>query len=161
MSWDFAFKGESDSDYVVGQVWARRKSEYFLLDQVRFQGDFVKTLDEFQRLCNKWPQVGTKIIEDAANGPAIHAMLRKSISGIIPVKAKDSKLARVSAISPLIESGNVWIPSQSNWREDFLHECAMFPRGANDDMVDAMSQALVRFEKSRRQGIRYIMYEIV
>ncbi len=93
--------------------------------------------------------------------PAIHSMSSKSIPGIIPVKAKDSKLASVSAVSPLIESGNVCIPANASWKDDCVHECALFPRGVNDDQVDAMSQALVRFEKTRRQTIKYIMYEIV
>jgi predicted phage terminase large subunit-like protein len=163
-SWDFSFKGEkgaNGSDFVVGQVWGRRKQEYFLLDQVRAQADFVKTLEMFTRLCDKWPRVNSHIVEEKANGAAIVASLRQRIAGIIPVSPKDSKEARVSAVSPLIESGNVYIPEVAQWKEEFLFEMSLFPKGKNDDMVDSMSQALLRFEKTRKREMRFVLHEII
>jgi predicted phage terminase large subunit-like protein len=160
-SWDFTFKGTKDSDFVVGQVWARKKQEYFLLDQVRQQADFVQTLAMFTRLLAKWPQVRQHVVEAKANGEAIISSLRQSVAGIIPVSPKDSKEARVSAVSPIIESGNIYIPADAKWKEDFLHEAALFPKGKNDDMVDSMSQAILRFEKTRKHQMRFVTHEIV
>jgi phage terminase large subunit-like protein len=31
------------------------------------------------------------------------------------------------------------------WVNDFIEECAAFPNGAHDDQVDAMTQALLRW----------------
>ena len=79
ISWDFAFKGNKDSDYVVGQVWGRKGSKCYLLDQVRKKMDFVKTLDAVVALCNRWPQVTAKVFEAKANGDAIISALRGKI----------------------------------------------------------------------------------
>jgi len=161
ISSDFTFKNLATSDYVVMQAWGRKGANYFLLDQVRGQWDFVQTKDQFVKFVNRWPQITTKLLEDSANGPAILSSLRDSISGIIAIKSKDSKVARLSAVSPMIESGNVYIPEDASWKEAFLHEMAMFPKGVHDDMVDALSQALIRLEKTRTTGIIYIQHEII
>ena len=57
------------------------------------------------------------------------------------------KVARAAAVSPLIEAGNVYLPhpQYAPWVSDFIEECAAFPNGAHDDQVDAMTQALIRW----------------
>lgn len=52
-----------------------------------------------------------------------------------------------AAVSPLIEAGNVYLPHPlyAPWVNDFIEECAAFPNGAHDDQVDAMTQALLRW----------------
>jgi len=92
----------------------------------------------------KWPQAHAKLVEDKANGPAVMQMLRNRITGMIPVEPRGSKIARVQAVSPHIESGNVYIPLNAEWTKDFIDECVSFPNGAHDDMVDSMTQALDR-----------------
>jgi phage terminase large subunit-like protein len=41
----------------------------------------------------------------------------------------------------------VWAP-ETEWAEELIEECAAFPNGDNDDMVDSTTQAMMRF----RQG---------
>ena len=41
-----------------------------------------------------------------------------------------------------IEAGQVFVPEQASWLEDYLHELMMFPAGRYDDQVDSTSQAL-------------------
>jgi phage terminase large subunit-like protein len=69
-------------------------------------------------------------------------MLRKKVSGIIPVNPQGGKIARVNAISDYIQAGNVWLPKNEPWVEEFIEEWAAFPKGKHDDDVDAASQAL-------------------
>jgi phage terminase large subunit-like protein len=38
----------------------------------------------------------------------------------------------------------VWAPDRE-WAEALVEECAAFPNGDNDDMVDSTTQALMRF----------------
>lgn len=148
MSWDLAFKDTQDSDYVVGQVWARRGVDAYLLEQVRGQWDFVETCNQFEQLVARWPQALLKIVEDKANGPAVIASLRNRVGGIVPEEPQGSKEARASAVAPLVEAGNVWLPQSSlpgcAWVGDLIEECAGFPTATNDDQVDALSQALNR-----------------
>jgi hypothetical protein len=39
---------------------------------------------------------------------------------------------------------NVFLPSNAEFTQDFVEQCAAFPNGKHDDMVDQMSQALAR-----------------
>lgn len=145
MSWDMAFKDTKSSDFVVGQVWARKGARAFLLDQVRARLSFTDTLAAFTRLSAKWPEAHAKLVEDKANGTAVIDSLTTEIPGIVAVTPHESKYARASAISPFVEAGNVWLPEQSVALfdvEGFIDECAAFPNGTHDDQVDALSQAL-------------------
>ena len=149
-SWDCSFK-ETGNSYVVGQVWGIKGPNKYLLDQFRERTDFPGTLRAIRQMTDKWPQARTKLIEDAANGPAVIATLKREISGIIPVRAAGSKEARLHAVVPEIEAGNVYLPEGAPWVRDFIEEFVSFPNGANDDQVDAATQALTRLTEGRRR----------
>lgn len=147
-SWDMAFRETKGGSFVVGQVWASIGADRYLLDQVRFRGDFPKTIQMVRALTVKWPQAKLRLIENKANGPAIVASLRHELSGLVEINPIGGKLARASAVSAQIESGNVYLPDPefNPWVYDFIEECASFPHGSHDDQVDAMSQALARLD---------------
>jgi predicted phage terminase large subunit-like protein len=151
-SWDMSFKDSENSDYVVGQVWGRIGANKYLLDQVRKKLNFPDTLKAVIDLSNKWPKARRKLIEDKANGTAIIASLSDKISGIVPISPTESKLSRMSAICPQIESGNVYLPDSilKTWVDDFLDEILRFPKGKHDDQCDCLSQALIELDKSIR-----------
>jgi len=145
-SWDLTFKDTDGSDYVAGQVWARRGAEVFLLDQVHARMNFPDTLRAVRQLSAKWPQALLKLVEDKANGPAVIAALAGSVPGIVPEEPQGGKEARAAAVSPIVEARQAWLPSPelAPWVAGFVDECAGFPTAAHDDQVDAMSQALNR-----------------
>lgn len=153
-SWDLTFKDGAANDFVVGQVWGKKGGNVYLLDQVRARLDFPATKRAIASLSKKWPAALTKLIEDKANGPAIIAEMKADVTGIIAVKVKDSKEERAAAVSPSIESGNVFLPSPdlAPWIHDFLEEASVFPMGAHDDQVDAMTQALARLLGKKGRG---------
>ena len=74
-------------------------------------------------------------------------MLSNEIAGLLPVNPEGGKIARASAVSPLIEAGNVLLPHPQlfPWVNDFIEECVQFPNGAHDDQVDAMTQIILRW----------------
>lgn len=162
-SWDMAFKDTEHADFVVGQVWGRIGADVYLLDQVRGRMDFPATLDAVKALSAKWPQALLKLVEDKANGTAVIAMLSRTIPGIVPVEPDGGKEARAAAVSPIVESRNVWLPDPAieadldadpsandaapwpyAWVSDFIEEAAGFPTASHDDQVDAMTQGLNR-----------------
>jgi len=149
-SWDMSFKDRPTSDYVVGQVWGVKKGDRFLLDQVRDQMDMPATKEAVKNLSRRWPKAAAKLIEDKANGPAVIQELQHELSGLIQVNPEGGKIARAHAVSPQIESGNVYLPHPAiaPWVEVFLEEVVAFPNGRNDDQVDAMTQALNRLRGS-------------
>jgi predicted phage terminase large subunit-like protein len=146
-SWDCAFKDLETSDYVVGQVWGRTGANLILIDQIRDRMDCPTTVRAVRQLSATWPQCLAKLIEDKANGSAVIQMLAHEIPGILPVNPEGGKVARAAAISPLIEAGNVYLPHPqlAPWVNGLIEECAAFPNGAHDDQVDAMTQALLRW----------------
>ena len=145
-SWDMAFKDLATSDYVVGQVWGAIRADRFLLDQRRARMDMVSTKNAVREMCQRWPRTGAKLIEDKANGPAVIQELRHEVTGLVEVTPEGGKLARAHAVSPQVESGNIYLPHPAiaSWVEAFIEEAASFPNGRNDDQVDAMTQALNR-----------------
>jgi predicted phage terminase large subunit-like protein len=149
-SWDMTFKDAGTSDFVVGQVWARAGERYYLLDQVRERLDFPGTIRAVMNLSYRWPEAKLKLVEDKANGPAVISMLKRELSGLVPVEPQGSKEARAYAVSALVESGNVFLPARASWLDDFIAESASFPNGRHDDQIDAMTQALNRL--SHRKG---------
>ena len=145
-SWDMSFKDTDGSDYVVGAVWGSSGANRYLLHLVRGRWGFPETLRAVREMTAKYPEATMKLIEDKANGPAVIAMLRKEIPGLIAVNPEGGKIVRAQAISPYVEAGNVHLPhpSLAPWVEGFIEECAAFPHGRYDDQVDQMTQALVR-----------------
>lgn len=145
-SWDMTFKDTAGTDYVVGQVWLRRGIDCWLLDQVRDRMSFTATCAAFKTLTARWPQALLKLVEDKANGPAVISALGRQVPGIVAEEPHGSKVARASAVTPLVEAANVHLPDPeiAPWVGDLVEEAAAFPNGAHDDQVDALSQALTR-----------------
>lgn len=144
-SWDFAAKDTKDGSYNVGQVWASRGADKYLVDQVRFRGAFNEAANALRAFRAKWPQCRAILIEDKANGSPLLNMLQQEIGGMIATNpGKRGKAERAEAVSPFIEAGNIWVPSDAPWVSDFMAEVQSFPNGAHDDQVDTASQALER-----------------
>lgn len=148
-SWDATFKDTASSDYVVGQRWARIGANRYLLAQSRDRRSFTNTIAEMMDFAGRglgFEVTHEHLVEDKANGPAIIDSLRDKISGLKPVNPRGSKEARARAITPEIESGNVYLPlpdqGEFKWVNDFLNEARTFPTGEHDDQIDAATQAL-------------------
>ena len=150
-SWDMTFKEGAANDFVVGQVWGRKGSDYYLLEQVRGRWGFTDTIEQFKLLSKRYPQALRKLIEDKANGPAVIDMLKHEIPGIVPVTPDGTKTARAHAVTALFEAGNVYIPSPEvfQWVKEYIAELTQFPSAAHDDQVDATTQALRQMDKKR------------
>ena len=145
-SWDMTFKDTDGTDYVVGQVWGKAGANSYLLAQRRERMSFTKTVRNVVELKNEWPKTREVLIEDKANGSAVIDTLKASVPGIIPIEPDGSKLARAHAVTSYWEAGNVWIPHPdiAPWIKAYVDELTAFPAAANDDQVDATTQALRR-----------------
>ena len=160
-SWDMSFKDSKDSDYVVGLVAGQRGADVYLIDRVKGQWAFAESCRQVKALRIKHPKATLILIEDAANGAAIIDHLKREVSGIVPVAPQGTKQARAQAVQPQVEAGNIYLPDprphgilrpDRAWVEDFVHQLTIFPSGAHDDDVDALTQLLVRW--SHRNEVR-------
>jgi predicted phage terminase large subunit-like protein len=154
-SWDCAFKNLDTSSYVVGQLWAMYRAQFFLIDEIRDHMDIVATIQaiEDSRQRRLWRDATSIVIEDKANGTAVISMLKKKITRLVEFSpGADSKEARAQAVAPLFEAGNVFLPEKSltggdvSWVGAYVEELHKFPMGNYDDRVDATTQALLYLE---------------
>ena len=160
-SWDLTFKGDAEGDYVVGQRWVRHQANRYLVAQQRGRWSFTQTLEKmlwWAQPESPWGKlVHLRIVEAAANGEAIMDVLREKVSGIKPIYPKTSKEARARAITPEIESGNVYLPLPSDpgmdWVNDYLSEFRNFPHDIHDDQVDTTTQALMELRDPGRGSV--------
>ncbi len=141
LSVDCTFTDAKKSDYVVGVVVAQAGSQFYVMDLVREKLDVIGTMAMIARLYKRHQLQGT-VIELAASGYAVYQMLSKKVPGLIGVKPEKSKIARASAIVPMIEAGNVYLPASAPWLDSFISEFSLFPASKNDDQVDALTQAI-------------------
>lgn len=146
ISVDATFKDNEDSDFVAIEVWGKVNADFYLIDLIKRRMDFPDTIKAIKAMNTKYPDRHAILIEDKANGPAIIAMLRHEIAGIIAEEPKGSKIARANAVTGLIESGNVYLPRYAEFTAEFIEEHAAFPRGLNDDLVDSCTQFLNKYK---------------
>lgn len=151
-SWDMTFKDTKGADFVCGQVWARAGADFYLVERVYERLNFPNTLTAFQAQLRRWPQIGPKLIEDKANGPAIIATLERKIPGLVAVNPQGGKVARANAISYMHRAGNVHYPrAYEHETSNTAHVPNMlgFPFARHDDSVDAETQMLTYWEAQK------------
>lgn len=151
-SWDLTYKDGAQNDFAVGQVWGRKGASFYLLAQIRQRMGFTAQAQAIRNLAGMYPLARGKYIEEAANGAAVIEYLRKEVPGIIAVKPKGSKIARLQAVSPLMQAGNVHLPDPSiaPWIGEYMEELCVFPNGKHDDQVDSTTQALDQLSSGMR-----------
>jgi predicted phage terminase large subunit-like protein len=155
-SWDLTFKDGEKNDFFVGVCIGRKGADKYVLGVYRARGGFNDQLRAFRAFTAANPRATAHYVEDAANGAALVDTLKREISGIIPVKATTSKLNRAEAVAPQMEAGNVWLPEDGLWVQDFVEEHTKFPGGRNDDQVDATSQALAKLTQRKAYDMEAI-----
>jgi len=93
------------------------------------------------------------LVEDASSGQALLQDLRNDGFYLVEaVKPKGDKSIRLNSVTPPIENGLVFVPTNAPWLEDYLHELMMFPAARYDDQVDSTSQALANAFIFRSDG---------
>jgi predicted phage terminase large subunit-like protein len=94
-------------------------------------------------------EVANRLGMNAEERAAVQVLRRRGMSGLLPRQPTGDKRVRARAyIAPIAEAGDVYLPAGRPWLGALLNELAAFPNGANDDQVDAMSQALKRLTKT-------------
>ena len=154
-SYDTAFSKNETADYSAITTWcvfypeeALSAPAILLLDVKKGRWDFPELKEEALKQYKYW-EPDTVIIEAKASGmPLTHELRQMGIPVVnyTPSRGQD-KVARVNAVSPILESGMVYAPEE-RWAEELIEECAAFPFGDHDDLVDSTTQALLRY----RQG---------
>jgi predicted phage terminase large subunit-like protein len=156
-SWDTAFLKSERADYSACTTWGvfykdddtgERQANIILLNAFKKRMEFPELKQRAYEEWKEWEPDAMIVEAKAAGSPLIFELRQMGIpvSEFTPSKGND-KIARLNAVADLFASGRVWVPNR-NWAEELVEEVAAFPAGEHDDMVDSMTQALLRY----RQG---------
>ena len=153
-SYDTAFMKKETADYSAITTWGiffpdqDSGANLILLDAIKGRYEFPelrrKALEQY-----KYWHPESVIVEAKASGLPLTYELRQMdvpVSNFTPSKGNDKHVLLIMC-TPLFESGMIWAPDQK-FAEEVIEECAAFPHGDHDDLVDSMTMAVMRF----RQG---------
>jgi len=155
-SWDTAFLKTERSDYSAQTTWGVfykdndigvSSANIILLNSFKKRMEFPELKQKAYEDFKEW-QPDSLIVEAKASGAPLVFELRAMgipVQEFTPSKGND-KIARLNAVADIFASGRVWVPD-TRWGEELVEEVASFPSGEHDDLVDSMTQALLRFRR--------------
>lgn len=160
LSLDTSFGSEAEqASYNVLGLYGVAYPNFYVLDLWRKKCSYVELKRAISVFIGSWVErLGFAphkfLIEVKATGQPLISELKQTYQYIIPVNPKASKEARTQAISPTVEAGRLWVPNSANWRHSFIHEFITYPKGENDDQIDATSQLIAHYMRvwARRQS---------
>lgn len=155
---DTAFSTSSKADfsaYVVLGVFAvkevgYRGDEYWRNHSILLQAGRGRW--DFGTLCEKTLQLNEQfkpdviVIEKRASGQSLLQEMRYRGLPLHEFISDKDKETRLNAVSPMFKAKTVWYPDHEDykeWTSILIDEVCTFPSGSNDDLVDALSSALI------------------
>jgi predicted phage terminase large subunit-like protein len=155
-SWDTAFLKTQRSDYSACTTWGVfyhpddrgiDQANIILLNAVKKRMEFPELKQRAYEEWKAWEPDAMIVEAKAAGSPLIFELRAMGIpvQEFTPSKGND-KIARLNAVADLFASGHVWVPN-THWAEELVEEVASFPSGEHDDLVDTMTQALLRYRR--------------
>jgi predicted phage terminase large subunit-like protein len=155
-SWDTAFLKTQRSDYCACTTWGvfyqansrgLEVPNIILLNSFKERMEFPELKQKAMEHYKEW-EPDALIVEAKASGAPLVFELRAMgipVQEYVPSKGSD-KIARLNAVADIFASGRVWVPN-THWAEELVEEVASFPSGDHDDLVDSMTQALLRYRR--------------
>lgn len=176
-SWDTATSKSEDAAYTACTTWGvfqnndlpnaillsmwRARYEYPDLRKmiIRMAADYLD--DDFENPLKKLDpkrKPDMVLIENKSSGAdLVPDLQRAGVEGVMrfdPTKYGD-KIGRVRRITHILEDGRVWLPGQGPtfqflkpWADEAQMQFAMFPKAESRDLVDTMTQALLKLDAS-------------
>jgi len=151
-SLDTALTEKEENDWSALTIWgawrdAEERPKLMLIEAWQARLAFHPLVQQVIRTCRK-RQVDRLLIEARANGISVAQEITRICGAeefgcqlVDPRKAGGDKVARAYAVQHLFENGLVYAPERQ-WAEMVIGECEVFPKGAHDDLVDTVTQAL-------------------
>ena len=153
-SWDTAHGKNDSSDPSAVTTWGvwfneeENQDQIMLLDCWYGRKEFPELKKFAFEYYKEWEPDMVVIEKKAAGAPLIQEMRATGlpIHEFTPSRGNDKRV-RVNAVADMFSSGMVWAP-ETRWAQEVIDQVAEFPNGEFDDIVDTVSQALMRI----RQG---------
>ena len=174
-SWDTALETGDTNAFSACTTWGVFNHDHnipnvMLLSLWRGRVEYPELRQMAKRLYNDWRDDGTAQVKSTGMHKPDMVLIEAKVSGSsliqdlhhagIPVIGFNpnrwgDKLERVRVVSTLIEMGRIWVPTQgpdckrlTGFADTFIENCAIFPNGDSRDLVDTMTQTLLRLKAS-------------
>jgi len=153
-SWDTAFLKTERADFSACTTWGIfyrpdatgvNQSNIILLNAFKKRMEFPELKMTAFEEYKEWNPDNLIVEAKAAGSPLIFELRAMGIpvQEFTPSRGND-KIARLNSVADIFASGRVWVPN-TQWAEELVEEVASFPSGEHDDLVDSMTQALMRY----------------
>lgn len=147
-AWDFAGTEEKagiDPDYTVGAKLAMKDGLTWILDVVRFRKSPGEVENMVAAVASRdGTRCPIEIPQDpgSAGKAVVDHYTRRVLRGfeVRAAPVSGSKVQRAGPFAASVEAGNVALV-RGPWIDDFLAEARVFPAGAHDDQIDAVTLA--------------------
>lgn len=153
-SWDTGIKASAHHDASVCLTFGELNHEHYLLDATIVRAEYPELKRMVLALAERF-QPHALLIEDKASGQSLLQDLRRETHlPLIPRLPKGDKITRLAAISPLLESGKLLLPTHAPWLAEVQHELLNFPHAPHDDVVDALTHYFGWIRDKHGMGMR-------
>jgi len=144
-SWDTAFNTGEANDWSVCTVWLVRDAKYYLVEVFRARLNGADLIENAARLYAKYPSDRRTILLEKVNGIELVARGIEEKVGQSPelVPPLTDKVSRLWSQTPVFQRGEVFVPDEAPWLNEYVKELTAFPRAKHDDQVDSTSQFLI------------------
>jgi predicted phage terminase large subunit-like protein len=160
---DTAYTEKEENDASAMTLWgmfrdANKNPKFMLLHAWQERLEIHKLVQRIIDYCTvdgregishpRWP-VDRLLIEAKASGLSVSQEIRRiigfngkfGIELINPTKQGD-KVARAHSVLHIFSDGMIYAPTDRAWCQEVVNQCAVFPKGSKDDLVDSTTMAL-------------------
>lgn len=155
--YDTAFEEDEANDYCARTTWGifeheeiatadtpwsiRGKSQVrtcaILLEKMKERMEYPELRADAMAANDRW-KPDRVIIEKKSSGHSLAQEMRRAGIPVTRVKVTESKISRAHAATLVFERGCIWYPDRA-WATEVIEDCAKFPTGSDDDIVDTVT----------------------
>ena len=151
---DTAYTTKEENDFSAMTVWGLFEDDnevprLMLMNAWRAKLELHELSEKIAATCRRF-KVDHMLIENKAAGISVAQELRRMYGyedwgvQLVDPRGQD-KVARAYSVQHLLADGLIYAPMAFSWADMVITECASFPKGKNDDLVDATVQGLRYF----------------
>lgn len=137
-TWGIFYKDNSDGESTANII---------LLNAIKERMEFPELKKRAYAEYKEWSP-DWMVVERKSSGVALYQEMRSAgipVQEYMPHRGTGDKFVRLNSVADIFASGMVWYPAGRRWAEDVVEEVCGFPSMPNDDQVDSMVMALLRF----------------